>query len=248
MWERLTPELTCSETIVNYFSDALENGRERKRHPVAKHPKPCANAVLHLVDYLATFPVEQRDQQFQAVEEKSALDLSECITDGIFQLTEDKPEDAIRAGEVLAVLPDFPSIQNEVTIALAYAGHREHAFRRVRAGLEAFPDGYPEYCIAAEVHNVFGEDEKALELLNKARGLVEDALDVAIVDSQIAAIEGERNQQKNIDTEFVLPDPIEPERPTTPLKYDPSERQTGPNERCTCGSGKKYKKCCGRLV
>ncbi|MGD0091342.1 MAG: hypothetical protein ABSE73_15605 [Planctomycetota bacterium] len=37
LWERLTPELACPDTIANYFTDALGKGRKRKRHPVAKH-------------------------------------------------------------------------------------------------------------------------------------------------------------------------------------------------------------------
>jgi hypothetical protein len=36
----------------------------------------------------------------------------------------------------------------------------------------------------------------------------------------------------------------EPVIPTYTIRRE--ERQTGPNDRCPCGSGRKYKKCCGR--
>ena len=34
-------------------------------------------------------------------------------------------------------------------------------------------------------------------------------------------------------------------RPNTPIKRD--HEKIGPNAPCPCGSGKKYKKCCGRF-
>ncbi|MGD0090042.1 MAG: hypothetical protein ABSE73_08985, partial [Planctomycetota bacterium] len=91
----------------------------------------------------------------------------------------------------------FTSIQNEITTALAYAGHRELALRRAQAGLDAFPDGFPEHCAAAEVHHALGDGDKALELLRAARSLVSDPVDVAIVDSRVAAIVDERKQREN---------------------------------------------------
>ena len=102
LWERLTPELACPDTISNYFTDALGKGRKRKRHPVAKHPDAKVNALLHLVDYLLQFPAGDRTQRFEEVEQTAALDLSACITDAVYQLAKDKPEDAIRVGEILA--------------------------------------------------------------------------------------------------------------------------------------------------
>ena len=34
-------------------------------------------------------------------------------------------------------------------------------------------------------------------------------------------------------------------RPAAPVRTPPSRREDGRNEPCPCGSGKKYKKCCG---
>jgi hypothetical protein len=39
-------------------------------------------------------------------------------------------------------------------------------------------------------------------------------------------------------------DPEQPVIPTYTIRRE--ERRPGPNERCPCGSGRKYKKCCGR--
>jgi hypothetical protein len=250
LWERLTPELVCPDTIANYFTDALEKGRKRKRHPIAKHSDPYTNAVLHLVDYLMQFQVEERAQRFKDVEHAAALNLNDNSTNAVYQLAEDKPDDAIRVGDVLSILPEFPSLQNEVTTALAHAGHRELALRRAQAGLDAFPDGFPEHCTAAEVYHAFGDDDRALELLKSARCLVSDPVDVAIVESQVAAIVNERKRRENGELAATKTDSALPHAPLpslTPFKHDPAVRQAGPNERCPCGSGRKYKKCCGRM-
>ncbi|MGD0093656.1 MAG: SEC-C domain-containing protein [Planctomycetota bacterium] len=254
LWERLTPELACPDTVANYFTDALEKGRKRKRHPIAKHSDPQANAVLHLVDYLAQVPADERAQRFEAVGQATALYLSPCITNAVHQLAKDKPEEAVRVGEILAPLEEFTSIQNEVTTALAHAGHRELALRRAQAGLDAFPGGFPEYCIAAEVHHTLGDDDKALELLKAARSLVNDPVDAAIVDSQAALIVSERKRRENAALGAATngsappsPPAAQPPQSPSPYKHDPAARQPGPNERCPCGSGRKYKKCCGRM-
>lgn len=247
LWERLTPDLACADTVANYFTDAIGTDRKRKRHPVAKHPEPRANALLHLADYLQEFPPKGRDAHFEEVEEAAQVDLSGYMTDGMFILAEDRPADAIRVADVLATLQRFPSIQNEVTTALAHAGHRELSMQRAQAGLEMFPAGFSEYCTAAEVYHLFGDDRYALELLEKARELVEDTTDLAIVESQIAMIANARQKKEAARSAMAEREPYGPPHPTQPLKHSDAAFQAGPNARCPCGSGKKFKICCGRL-
>jgi uncharacterized protein YecA (UPF0149 family) len=54
----------------------------------------------------------------------------------------------------------------------------------------------------------------------------------------------ERNQErKKLHTEVV--DPDAPPLPDTPVEQAKTGRPTGRNDPCPCGSGKKFKKCCG---
>lgn len=53
-----------------------------------------------------------------------------------------------------------------------------------------------------------------------------------------------KQEEKQRASELVSSDdaPI----PDVPIEQAKSERSVGRNDPCPCGSGKKYKKCCGR--
>lgn len=55
----------------------------------------------------------------------------------------------------------------------------------------------------------------------------------------LSKLDREKNRKKNLpaEDEDPLPDPVEPIH---------AEQPPGRNDPCPCGSGKKYKKCCGR--
>ena len=50
-------------------------------------------------------------------------------------------------------------------------------------------------------------------------------------------IEKEHRKQIPTEDEPALPPPVEPVK---------AEKEPGRNDPCPCGSGKKYKKCCGK--
>ncbi len=51
-------------------------------------------------------------------------------------------------------------------------------------------------------------------------------------------------EQRKLTTPIV--DPDAPPLPDTPVEPAKAERVAGRNDPCPCGSGKKFKKCCGR--
>ncbi len=51
-------------------------------------------------------------------------------------------------------------------------------------------------------------------------------------------------ERKRLTTPIV--DPDAPPLPDTPVEQAHSEHSVGRNDPCPCGSGKKYKKCCGK--
>lgn len=67
----------------------------------------------------------------------------------------------------------------------------------------------------------------------------------------INAFREEFNNQLELNRQLalpVLPELLEPEFSQLQLKPFTSSKRIGRNDPCTCGSGKKYKKCCGRMV
>jgi uncharacterized protein YecA (UPF0149 family) len=54
----------------------------------------------------------------------------------------------------------------------------------------------------------------------------------------------QQQERKKRQTEVV--DPDAPPLPDEPVEQVHSERTVGRNDPCPCGSGKKYKKCCGK--
>lgn len=54
----------------------------------------------------------------------------------------------------------------------------------------------------------------------------------------------QREEREKTDAEVV--DPDAPPIPDAPVEQAQSERVAGRNDPCPCGSGKKFKKCCGK--
>jgi preprotein translocase subunit SecA len=55
----------------------------------------------------------------------------------------------------------------------------------------------------------------------------------------------DRMQERKKETAEVV-DPDAPPIPDAPVEQAKAERTAGRNDPCPCGSGKKYKKCCGK--
>ncbi len=53
-----------------------------------------------------------------------------------------------------------------------------------------------------------------------------------------------REERKKLEKAVVSPD--DPPLPDEPIEQVHSEHKAGRNDPCPCGSGKKYKKCCGK--
>jgi uncharacterized protein YecA (UPF0149 family) len=56
----------------------------------------------------------------------------------------------------------------------------------------------------------------------------------------------ERMQEKKKLTNEVV-DPDAPPIPDVPVEQAHASKSTGRNDPCPCGSGKKFKKCCGKI-
>ncbi len=52
-----------------------------------------------------------------------------------------------------------------------------------------------------------------------------------------------KQERKSLERALVSPD--DPPLPDQPVEQAKAEHAVGRNDPCPCGSGKKYKKCCG---
>lgn len=152
----------------------------------------------------------------------------------------------------------------DMTSILAEAGRREEAFERISKNLERFHDDAWIVIKAGQAYQTLKETDKALELYNQAysitsplsydrdgvlerlvpllRELGRDKEADALVDSEKKAEqdrkEGYRRYKKEETTYSTAADKQKP--------MPASSGKIGRNEPCPCGSGKKYKKCCGK--
>jgi preprotein translocase subunit SecA len=53
-----------------------------------------------------------------------------------------------------------------------------------------------------------------------------------------------REERKKLEKAIVSPD--DPPLPDVPVEQVHGDQKAGRNDPCPCGSGKKYKKCCGK--
>jgi hypothetical protein len=65
---------------------------------------------------------------------------------------------------------------------------------------------------------------------------------MAIFDRFTKRFERKQERKKQI---AALVSPDDPPLPDAPVEQAKCEHPTGRNDPCPCGSGKKYKKCCG---
>jgi tetratricopeptide (TPR) repeat protein len=155
-------------------------------------------------------------------------------------------DDAVRIADAFAELDsDHSSIfASDAAVLVAEAGRADEARTRVDANLRAFPRDIWTYVHAGDVHQSLADPDQAERAYRHAAALAAargDRHDVAAVAQRLSdllanlpgrqsdAAEAARAAQRALAGQFgqrIAP-------------------RTGRNEPCPCGSGRKYKRCCG---
>ena len=112
---------------------------------------------------------------------------------------------------------------------------------------------YPDYAVG-ESHNILKGEKmpKKFDGEKAAKSGTEKKPAVVNVQTEerlkeVAAIFEENGWKYTIELEPDKPEDIfDLERLLNPPKPETAEKKVGRNEPCLCGSGKKYKKCCGK--
>lgn len=171
------------------------------------------------------------------------------------------------AVEICSLFADVHSPDNffgDMAAILAEAGRREDAFERISKNLEEFPDDVWIIIKAGHAYQKLKETDRALELYNRAYGMTsplsydrEGVLERMVPllrelgrdEEADALVEGEEKEDEARSERYRRTEKEETNysKAVDKQKLMPaSSRKIGRNEPCPCGSGKKYKKCCGK--
>ncbi len=170
-------------------------------------------------------------------------------------------DEAVEICNLFAEVHSPGNFFGDMAAILAEAGRREEAFERISKNLERFPDDAWIIIKAGQAYQTLKETDKALELYTWAYGMTpplsydrdgvlermvpllrelgRDEEAEALVESEKKAEEARKERYKRYEREDTNHLAIDKQRPV-------SARKVGRNEPCPCGSGKKYKKCCGK--
>lgn len=175
-------------------------------------------------------------------------------------------DEAVEVGNLFAHVHSPDNFFGDMASILAEAGRREEAFDRISRNLERFPDDAWVIIKAAQAYQTLKETDKALELYNRAYGMTSplsydregvlerlvpllrelgrEAEADALVESEERAEKARKERFKKYEKEETRYSPgVDKHKPPSVIS-----KKIGRNELCPCGSGKKYKKCCGRYI
>jgi tetratricopeptide (TPR) repeat protein len=164
--------------------------------------------------------------------------------------------DAVTLNERLAAVWRDEQLIYDLPLLLARSGDRHRALSAVESNLAEFPDEPNMLLPAGQALEMLGENDRAESAYRDALTWVgfETSLRDEIVTTHLALLEREGRAdaaEKLRQSERRARREVQEERDRAMgLQSTPTIRRakprTGRNEPCSCGSGKKYKKCCGR--
>jgi hypothetical protein len=164
--------------------------------------------------------------------------------------------DAVTLSERLAAVWRDEQLIYDRPLLLARSGDRLRALSLVESNLAEFPDEPNMLLPAGQALETLGENDRAESAYRDALMWVgfETSLRDEIVATHIALLEREGRADtadKLRQSELGARREVQEERqramgllPSATIRR--TEPKIGRNEPCSCGSGKKYKKCCGR--
>ena len=164
--------------------------------------------------------------------------------------------DAVTLNERLAAVWRDEQLIYDLPLLLARSGDRHRALSAVESNLAEFPDEPNMLLPAGQALEMLGENDRAESAYRDALTWVgfETSLRDEIVTTHLALLEregradaaeklrqSERRARREAQDQRAQAMGLPASR--TVRREEP---KTGRNEPCPCGSGKKYKKCCGR--
>lgn len=192
---------------------------------------------------------------FQEVEE-DADDLEGFLLERVFEFAHyGLVDEAVNIGRWFSEVSCQPeNFLRDVGCVLAEAGRREEALKQIEENFRRFPDDVWVIINAGDARRSLGDTKEAEEYFLRAREAVTESYDrlgalERLIDLSVSV--GDASKAKEYEKEYRSI--TEPDEPGLEASFPAASggtiakgRKIGRNEPCPCGSGKKYKKCCGR--
>ncbi|RLE07732.1 MAG: preprotein translocase subunit SecA [Candidatus Aminicenantes bacterium] len=148
-------------------------------------------------------------------------------------------------------------LEKHVMLQVIDAKWKEHLYTmdnlREGIGLRAYGQRDPLVEYQHESFAMFAQmmeriEEECLEFIFKAEPIREEEINSAFsvpyefVHQEMSGLEKAKAEREKIKSAQTISSDV----PLTNITYRRQEKKVGRNEPCPCGSGKKYKRCCGR--
>jgi hypothetical protein len=83
LWHRLTPGLLCPEIVSRYMDNVIRTSEGGDQYCPGSENRPLLQAALPLLDYLESFPANERAMRYQEVSACTIYDYQEVLLDAI---------------------------------------------------------------------------------------------------------------------------------------------------------------------
>jgi len=156
--------------------------------------------------------------------------------------------ETLELAERWAPIAERERFLSEAPILLALLHRDEEARQRIAELQRAYPRSLAVTFMIGEALITLGEREEGYAVLERAMALAEGREERLWIREHLASVADLIDGEDAADEAPVPDDPLEGEEldeEDVPAPIVGSER-VGRNDPCTCGSGKKYKKCCGK--
>lgn len=263
LWKRLLPDVPCPELLFAEIRKLMDAETE------IKHPVTTAELRKHLdaAQRLEAMARQERPADpggwLEEWQDKHDWSASEWVMELPFKLAgAGLVDEAVALCRAWAPLAMEELFLGDLCVILAQAGRRDEAEVQVRENIRRFPRHLWIRVHAGDACDAMNDLAGALDFFRQAEALCAQRDEhVAVLDRQIEILNrlgheaeaaqlrqraevlrhrtGSRNPARN---------PRQDEDAAARAEEDRSKAQLkiGRNEPCSCGSGKKYKKCCGR--
>ncbi len=260
LWERYLSDLPSVDSIREFVNGAMSLHAEYAKKHDRKFTKEFLSGIYERLvefhEYLSKENGSANKELFQEVETDTD-DLEGFLLERVFELARyGLVDEAVNTGRWFSGLSSQPeNFLRDVGCVLAEADRRDDALRQIEENLRRFPDDVWVVINAGGARRSLGDVKEAEEYFLRARqmatasydclGVLERLIDLSVSTGDASKAEEYEKEYRSV-TE---PDESGPEKvslPATPRGTIAKGRKIGRNEPCPCGSGKKYKKCCGR--
>jgi len=260
LWKRFLPDRDQFDWFIDDWKEYQEKLKERSKKKRTETEIPELWKVLDRLDrLLEALSLEKGLNLHEAIMEASNQ-YDYALLDWLIELPFDLARDdlvdqAVETARRYA-FADPPNMMGDLGWILADAGRCQEAIEQVEENLKNFADDPWNIIKAGDVSDLCGQTERAEQLYLQALAMTDDGYtqDGAIerlvpLYERSGKFEEIENLKKKyppfeIDADHEMGPIQSEEEPSPSRKIAPKQMNIGRNDPCSCGSGKKYKKCC----